>query len=82
MAVRIRHDARIPSSMAVSRSTPSRSVSPGSSRRTLPLGVTAAEASIRLDEQLLDEDRTWRAVSRSADFAEPYPVEFPPDTAD
>ena len=48
----------------------------------LPLGVTAAEASIRLDEQLLAEDRAWRAVSRSADFAEPYPVEFPPDTAD
>jgi NAD(P)-dependent dehydrogenase (short-subunit alcohol dehydrogenase family) len=48
----------------------------------LPLGVTAAEASIQLDEQLLAEDRKWRAVSRSADFAEPYPAEFPPDTAD
>ena len=48
----------------------------------LPLGVTAAEASIRLDEQLLAQDRKWRAVSRSADFAEPYPAEFPPDTAD
>ena len=48
----------------------------------LPLGVTAAESSIRLDEQLLAEDRKWRAVSRSADFAEPYPAEFPPDTAD
>ncbi len=47
----------------------------------LPLGVTAAEGSIRLDEQLLAEDRKWRAVSRSADFAEPYPVAFPPDTA-
>jgi NAD(P)-dependent dehydrogenase (short-subunit alcohol dehydrogenase family) len=47
----------------------------------LPLGVTAAEWSIRLDEQLLGEDRKWRAVSRSADFAEPYPAEFPPDTA-
>ena len=47
----------------------------------LPLGVTAAEASIRLDEQLLAEDRKWRAVSRSADFAEPYPADFPPDTA-
>ena len=46
----------------------------------LPLGVTAAEASIRLDEQLLAQDRKWRAVSRSADFAEPYPAEFPPDT--
>jgi NAD(P)-dependent dehydrogenase (short-subunit alcohol dehydrogenase family) len=48
----------------------------------LPLGVTAAERSILLDEQLLAEDRKWRAVSRSADFAEPYPAEFPPDTAD
>jgi NAD(P)-dependent dehydrogenase (short-subunit alcohol dehydrogenase family) len=48
----------------------------------LPLGVTAAERSIRLDEQLLAEDRKWRAVSRSADFTEPYPAQFPPDTAD
>jgi len=48
----------------------------------LPLGVTAAESSIRHDEQLRAEDRKWRAVSRSADFAEPYPAEFPPDTAD
>src|SRR5579859_475176 len=47
----------------------------------LPLGVTAAEWSIRHDEQLLAEDRKWRAVSRSADFAEPYPAQFPPDTA-
>ena len=46
----------------------------------LPLGVTAAEWSIRHDEQLLAEDRKWRAVSRSADFAEPYPAEFPSDT--
>ncbi len=47
----------------------------------LPLGVIAAEASIRLDEQLLGHDRRWRDVSRSADSGEPYPVEFPPDTA-
>jgi NAD(P)-dependent dehydrogenase (short-subunit alcohol dehydrogenase family) len=47
----------------------------------LPLGVTAAEWSIRHDEQLLAQDRKWRAVSRSADFAEPYPAQFPPDTA-
>ena len=47
----------------------------------LPLGVTAAEWSIQADEQLLAEDRKWREVSRSADFAEPYPAEFPPDTA-
>jgi NAD(P)-dependent dehydrogenase (short-subunit alcohol dehydrogenase family) len=47
----------------------------------LPLGVLAADNSIRLDEQLLSEDRRWRDVSRSADYGEPYPVEFPPDTA-
>jgi NAD(P)-dependent dehydrogenase (short-subunit alcohol dehydrogenase family) len=45
----------------------------------LPLGVNAAEGSIRLDEQLLADDRKWRDVSRSADFTEPYPAEFPAD---
>jgi NAD(P)-dependent dehydrogenase (short-subunit alcohol dehydrogenase family) len=45
----------------------------------LPLGVNAAEGSIRLDEQLLADDRKWRDVSRSADFNEPYPPQFPPD---
>jgi NAD(P)-dependent dehydrogenase (short-subunit alcohol dehydrogenase family) len=48
----------------------------------LPLGVNAAEGSIQLDEQLLAQDRRWRNVSRSADFGEPYPVEFPPDLAE
>ncbi len=47
----------------------------------LPLGVIAAEASIRLDGQLLAEDRRWRDVSRSADSGQPYPAEFPPDPA-
>ena len=46
----------------------------------LPLGVNAVEGSISLDEQLLAEDRKWRDVSRSADFGEPYPVEFPTET--
>lgn len=45
----------------------------------LPLGVNASEGSIALDEKLLAEDRRWRAVGRSADFGEPYPVDFPPD---
>jgi len=54
------------------------------SRRTdlpyhLPLGVNAVEGTLRHDEQLLVEDRKWAAVGRSADFAEPFPVEFPPD---
>jgi NAD(P)-dependent dehydrogenase (short-subunit alcohol dehydrogenase family) len=47
----------------------------------LPLGVTASQMSVRQDEQLLAEDRRWAPVSRSADFAEPYPPEFPPDAA-
>jgi NAD(P)-dependent dehydrogenase (short-subunit alcohol dehydrogenase family) len=47
----------------------------------LPLGVNAVDGSIRLDEHLLIEDRRWSAVSRSADFGEPYPVELPADTA-
>ena len=47
----------------------------------LPLGVTAAEGSIQLDRRLLADDLKWREVSRSADFAEPYPVAFPPDPA-
>lgn len=52
------------------------------SRRTdlpyhLPLGANAVEGSIRQDEQLLETDREWAAVGRSADFAEPYPVDFP-----
>ncbi|MCV7420335.1 SDR family NAD(P)-dependent oxidoreductase [Mycobacterium yunnanensis] len=52
------------------------------SRRTdrpyhLPLGVNAVEGSIRHDERLLAEDRKWAAVGRSADFAEPFPVDMP-----
>jgi NAD(P)-dependent dehydrogenase (short-subunit alcohol dehydrogenase family) len=43
----------------------------------LPLGVNAVEGSIRLDEQLLAEDRRWSDVGRSADFSEPFPSEFP-----
>lgn len=54
------------------------------SRRThlpyhLPLGVNAVDGSIRQDESLLAEDRIWAEVGRSADFAEPYPVDFPAD---
>jgi NAD(P)-dependent dehydrogenase (short-subunit alcohol dehydrogenase family) len=47
----------------------------------LPLGVHATEASIAADRKLLDDDLTWRPVSRSADYGEPYPVPFPPDSA-
>jgi NAD(P)-dependent dehydrogenase (short-subunit alcohol dehydrogenase family) len=45
----------------------------------LPLGANAVEGSIRQDEFLLAEDRKWATVGRSADFAEPYPVDFPPE---
>src|SRR5258708_1307853 len=45
----------------------------------LPLGVNAVEGSIRQDEFLLAEDGKWATVGRSADFAEPYPVDFPPE---
>ncbi|MCQ4081329.1 SDR family NAD(P)-dependent oxidoreductase [Streptomyces sp. RB6PN25] len=46
----------------------------------LPLGVNAAEGSIQMDRQLLEDDLKWRQVARSADFAEPYPAPFPPDS--
>ena len=39
----------------------------------LPLGVTAAEGSIRLDEQLLAEDRKWRAVAAPPTTPSPTP---------
>ncbi|GAB7184042.1 Rossmann-fold NAD(P)(+)-binding protein [Kitasatospora sp. Ki12] len=48
----------------------------------LPLGVNAAEGSIAMDRRLLADDTKWRAVSRSADFAEAYPVPFPPDATE
>ena len=46
----------------------------------LPLGINAVEGAIRLDEQLLTQDRKWQQVSRSADFGEPYPVMPPADS--
>ncbi|AKS34348.1 SDR family NAD(P)-dependent oxidoreductase [Mycolicibacterium goodii] len=46
----------------------------------LPLGVNAVDGCLRHDELLLAEDRKWADVGRSADFREPYPVDFPPDT--
>ena len=45
----------------------------------LLLGVNAVEAALRYSRGQLDEATTWRSVSRSADYAEPYPAEFPPD---
>ncbi|MFD7536206.1 SDR family NAD(P)-dependent oxidoreductase [Streptomyces sp. NPDC059819] len=46
----------------------------------LALGVMASEGSVDRGRRLLAQDEKWSAISRSADFAEPYPVEFPADT--
>ncbi len=46
----------------------------------LPLGVMAAEGAIAHERALQLEDEKWRGVSRSADFGEPYPAEFPADS--
>lgn len=43
----------------------------------LPLGVNATEMSVAQDRRLLESDERWSAVSRSADFAGAFPVEFP-----
>nr|BFF21037.1 hypothetical protein GCM10025730_45580 [Promicromonospora thailandica] len=43
----------------------------------LPLGVNATEMSTAQDRRLLESDLRWSAVSRSADFGEPFPVTLP-----
>lgn len=45
----------------------------------LLLGVNAAEMALDYSRRQLDEASAWEKVSRSADFAEPYPAEFPAD---
>ncbi len=45
----------------------------------LPLGVNAIEMALDYSHRQLDEATAWENVSRSADFAESYPAEFPPD---
>lgn len=47
----------------------------------LPLGVNAVDGSLAHDEALLRQDRRWAEVGRSADFGQPYPVDFPPNDA-
>ncbi|MFY9649754.1 SDR family NAD(P)-dependent oxidoreductase [Trebonia sp.] len=44
----------------------------------LLLGVTAVEMALDYSRRQLAEAGAWESVSRSADYAEPYPVEFPP----
>lgn len=47
----------------------------------LPLGVNASDFAIALDRRLLASDTRWAAVSRSADYEQPYPATFPVDDA-
>jgi NAD(P)-dependent dehydrogenase (short-subunit alcohol dehydrogenase family) len=44
----------------------------------LLLGVTAVETALDYSRRQLAEATAWESVSRSADYAEPYPAEFPP----
>jgi NAD(P)-dependent dehydrogenase (short-subunit alcohol dehydrogenase family) len=43
----------------------------------LPLGANASRLSLGFDAAQLQSDTAWEAVSRSADFEQPYPAAFP-----
>ncbi len=45
----------------------------------LLLGVTAVEMALDYSHRQIAEACAWEDVSRSADYAEPCPAEFPPD---
>src|SRR3984885_15352856 len=45
----------------------------------LLLGVTAVEMALDYSRRQAAEASAWQDVSRSADYAQPYPAEFPPD---
>jgi NAD(P)-dependent dehydrogenase (short-subunit alcohol dehydrogenase family) len=45
----------------------------------LLLGVNAVEMALDYSRRQLAEATAWENVSRSADYAEPYPAEYPPD---
>jgi NAD(P)-dependent dehydrogenase (short-subunit alcohol dehydrogenase family) len=45
----------------------------------LLLGVNAVEMALDYSHRQLAEATSWESVSRSADFAEPYPAALPPD---
>ena len=45
----------------------------------LLLGVTAVVMALDLSKRQLAEATAWENVSRSADYAEPYPAEYPAD---
>ena len=48
----------------------------------LPLGVNASEFAVAQDRRLLASDTRWESVSRSADYGQPYPGEYPADGED
>jgi hypothetical protein len=45
------------------------------------LGVNAVDMALGYSRRQLDAVRAWEQVSRSADFAEPYPAALPPEGA-
>jgi NAD(P)-dependent dehydrogenase (short-subunit alcohol dehydrogenase family) len=45
----------------------------------LLLGVNAVEMGLSYSRRQLEQAEAWEQVSRSADYAEPYPVPLPPD---
>ena len=45
----------------------------------LLLGVNAVEMGLAYSRRQLEQAEVWEHVSRSADYAEPYPVPLPPD---
>lgn len=45
----------------------------------LLLGANAVEMALDYSRRQLAEASAWEKVSRSADYAEPYPAEFPAD---
>ena len=45
----------------------------------LLLGDNATDMALAYSRQQLNQATTWERVSRSADFAEPYPATFPTD---
>jgi NAD(P)-dependent dehydrogenase (short-subunit alcohol dehydrogenase family) len=48
----------------------------------LLLGVNAVDMALGYSRRQLAEATAWERVSRSADFVESYPTDFPPDPAD
>jgi len=45
----------------------------------LLLGTNAVEMALDYSRRQIAEASAWEKVSRSADYAEPYPAEFPAD---